>query len=153
MGSINRLPRFTRILINRVARLTEQNKELTLLLALSYGGRQEIIQACRSLAKDCLDGNLDPASITEEDVSRRLFTADIPDPDLLIRTGGEHRISNFLLWQIAYAEIFVTPTAWPDFREKELHQALVDYQGRQRRYGRTGDQVVEAGNGPEEIGK
>ena len=94
------------------------------------------------MVRDCLGGRLDPERIDEQEFGARLYTAGMPDPDLLIRTGGESRVSNFLLWQIAYSEIFVTPVFWPDFREEQLHEALADYQGRQRRFGRTGEQVV-----------
>jgi len=105
-------------------------------LALNYGGRAELIDAVRSLATD-LKGNegLDPESITEESFSRHLYTRDLPDPDLLIRTSGEMRLSNFLLWQVAYSEIWVTDILWPDFTERELLQAVIDFQRRERRYG------------------
>ena len=104
-------------------------------VALNYSGRAEIADAARSLAREAAAGRLDPESIDEEAVARRLYTADLPDPDLLVRTSGEMRISNFLLWQIAYAEIHVTPVLWPDFRCRHFLEALVDYQRRERRYG------------------
>ena len=104
-------------------------------VALNYSGRAEITDAVRSLAREAAAGRLDPESIDEAAVARRLYTADLPDPDLLIRTSGEMRISNFLLWQIAYAEIHVTPVLWPDFRCRHFLEALVDYQRRERRYG------------------
>jgi undecaprenyl diphosphate synthase len=104
-------------------------------VALNYSGRAEIADAARSLAREAAAGRLDPESIDEAAVARRLYTADLPDPDLLIRTSGEMRISNFLLWQIAYAEIHVTPVLWPDFRCRHFLEALVDYQRRERRYG------------------
>ena len=108
---------------------------MNLILALSYGGRSEIVHMVRTLAEKAKQGLLEPDSITEELVAGHLYTADIPDPDLLIRTSGEMRISNFLLWQIAYTEIFVTPTLWPDFTRKELEQILGEYQTRERRFG------------------
>ncbi len=104
-------------------------------VALNYSGRAEIADAARALAREAAAGRLDPETIDEDAVSRRLYTADLPDPDLLIRTSGEMRISNFLLWQIAYAEIHVTPVLWPDFRCRHLLEALVDFQRRERRYG------------------
>lgn len=104
-------------------------------VALNYSGRAELTDVARSLARDAAAGRLDPESIDEDAVSRRLYTAGLPDPDLLIRTSGEMRISNFLLWQIAYAEIHVTPVLWPDFRRRHLLEALVDYERRERRYG------------------
>ena len=116
-------------------------------VALNYSGRAEIADAARSLARDAVAGRLDPESIDEDAVSRRLYTSDLPDPDLLIRTSGEMRISNFLLWQIAYAEIHVTPVLWPDFRCRHFLEALVDYQRRERRYGGVSE-ADEAGAPP-----
>jgi undecaprenyl diphosphate synthase len=104
-------------------------------VALSYGGRAEIVDACRALARRVREGSLDPDQVDEAEITQNLYTRGQPDPDLLIRTSGELRISNFLLWQIAYAEIWVTETLWPDFRRAELLQAIVDYQKRRRRYG------------------
>lgn len=121
--------------------LTASHKKLCLSLALNYGGRQEIMRAARLFAEDVLAGKLPPHELTQEVFSRYLFTADIPDPDLVIRTGGEYRISNFLLWQLAYAEIYTTGVLWPDFREPDMEQALRDYQQRERRFGKTSDQV------------
>jgi undecaprenyl diphosphate synthase len=116
-------------------------------VALNYSGRAEIADAARSLAREAAAGRLDPESIDEDAVSRRLYTSDLPDPDLLIRTSGEMRISNFLLWQIAYAEIHVTPVLWPDFRCRHFLEALVDYQRRDRRYGGVSE-ADEAGAPP-----
>jgi len=104
---------------------------LTVILALSYGGRDEIVEAVKKISKE----KIDIESLDEEKFSRYLYTTEIPDPDLLIRTSGELRVSNFLLWQIAYSEIWITPELWPDFRRKHLLQALVDYQKRERRFG------------------
>ena len=120
---------------------TQHNDEMTLTLALSYGGRQEIIRAVINMLTDVEKGTLNPRRITEERFSQYLYTADIPDPDLLIRTSGEYRVSNFLLWQMAYTEIFITPTLWPDFRKERYLEALIDYQKRERRFGSTGEQI------------
>ena len=117
-------------------------------VALNYSGRAEIADAARALARDAAAGRLDPESIDEDAVARRLYTADLPDPDLLIRTSGELRISNFLLWQIAYAEIHVTPVLWPDFRRRHLLEALLDYQRRERRYGGVTEEDGSAPGAP-----
>jgi len=117
-------------------------------VALNYSGRAEIADAARALARDAAAGRLDPESIDEDAVARRLYTADLPDPDLLIRTSGELRISNFLLWQIAYSEIHVTPVLWPDFRRRHLLEALLDYQRRERRYGGVTEEDGSAPGAP-----
>jgi undecaprenyl diphosphate synthase len=114
---------------------------MTVVLAVSYGAREEIATAVRAIARRVQQGELEPDRISPEVVADHLATAGMPDPDLLIRTGGEMRVSNFLLWQLAYTEIFVTPTLWPDFREREFLHALAEFQERQRRFGRTPDQV------------
>jgi undecaprenyl diphosphate synthase len=118
--------------VERVEALTERNRRMTVVLALNYGGRAEIVDAARSLLAD---GRVSAAKLDEKAFASRLATAGLPDPDLLIRTSGEMRISNFLLWQIAYAEIVVTPVLWPDFRGRHLIEAILDYQGRERRFG------------------
>ncbi|MDY6850709.1 MAG: isoprenyl transferase [Thermodesulfobacteriota bacterium] len=141
LGDLERIPRSTRGLIKETKDKTSQNTGMVLSLALSYGGRQDILQAARSMAEDCLSGRLKPGDMDEAAFSLRLQSQGLPDPDLLIRTGGELRISNFLLWQMAYTEIFFTSCYWPDFREKELEQALLDYQSRERRFGKTGEQI------------
>ena len=115
---------------------------MTVLLAVSYGAREEIAAAARKLARQVRDGTLAPEDIDEERFTSALATAGIPDPDLLIRTSGEMRLSNFLLWQLAYTELVVTETLWPDFREKELLAAIEEYQRRQRRFGKTTDQLA-----------
>ncbi|HEX3972552.1 MAG TPA: isoprenyl transferase [Stellaceae bacterium] len=122
-------------LIDNAEKLTQGNKRLTLIVALSYGGRDDIVQASRKLAEDVAAGRIQPKDIDETRLSSSLFTAGIPDPDLLIRTSGEQRISNFLLWQLAYTELVFTDTLWPDFGRADLEKAISDYHGRERRYG------------------
>jgi undecaprenyl diphosphate synthase len=121
--------------LDRAAALTAGNAGLRLQLAINYGGRQEIVEAATGLAREAASGALKPEQITEADFVRHLHYPEMPDPDVLIRTGGDLRVSNYLLWQIAYAEIYVTATLWPDFRKRHLYEALLDYQGRQRRFG------------------
>lgn len=121
--------------LDRAAALTAGNTGLRLQLAINYGGRQEIVEAAAGLAREAASGALKPEEIKESDLVRHLHYPEMPDPDVLIRTGGDLRVSNYLLWQIAYAEIYVTATLWPDFRKRHLYEALVDYQGRQRRFG------------------
>jgi undecaprenyl diphosphate synthase len=135
VGRMNELdPSVQKELIRGLA-ATSSCRGMTFNIALNYGGRTEIVDACRSLAQDVAAGRLTPEQIDEETLGSRLGTAGLPDPDLLIRTSGEMRVSNFLLWQIAYAEIWVTPTFWPDFRKKHLYEAILDFQKRERRYG------------------
>ena len=122
-------------LIEGAERLTQHNREINLTVALSYGGRAEIVGAVQAIASEAAAGTLSPSAIDEKCVARRLFTADLPDPDLLIRTSGEQRISNFLLWQCAYAEFVFTKTLWPDFAKADLAAAVDEYCGRERRYG------------------
>lgn len=138
VGDRSRLAADTNLLIDEAEATTASNTGLTLTLALSYGGRQDIVQAARRLAVEAAAGRLDPAAIDEELFARHLFTADIPDPDLLIRTSGEMRISNFLLWQCAYAELAFLDVLWPDFTKDHLERALNDFQGRERRWGGIG---------------
>ncbi|MGB6042408.1 MAG: polyprenyl diphosphate synthase, partial [Pirellulales bacterium] len=130
---------------DRVQRETERTIEISrsntgtrLCLAINYGGRTELLDAVRGIAEDVRAGQLDPAEISEETIGERLYTAGMPDPDLLIRTGGEMRISNYLLWQISYAEIWVTDRCWPEFAEPDLHAAIRDYASRERRFGGLG---------------
>lgn len=142
IGDRNRLPQRVRETLEQVIRATRANKRMTVVLALSYSGRDEIVRMIQKIASEVRDGKLDPAAIDESVVSAHLDTAEIPDPDLLIRTSGELRISNFYLWQIAYTELYLTRTLWPDFREKEYLQALIEYQQRRRRFGRTDEQLM-----------
>jgi len=132
IGQKEGLPPSVRRELDRVEALTRTNGRMTIGLALNYGGRAEIVDAARAILKE---GSVDPSGLDEDVFARYLYTAGLPDPDLLIRTSGEHRISNFLLWQIAYAEIWITPDYWPDFRKKHLLQAVLDYQKRERRFG------------------
>ncbi len=141
LGKLNKLPEITQRAMRTAMKRTEKNTGLILNVALSYGGRQELIEAARTLARDAAEGKLDPNSINAESISNLLETSGQPDPDLIIRTGGEHRISNFLLWQIAYAEIYITQTAWPDFRKPQLINALWDFAYRERRYGMVSEQI------------
>ena len=129
----------------RTVDATSANGGLVLNLALSYGGRAEIVDACRRLLRD----GVDPDAIDEAEIARRLYTSGLPDPDLVIRTGGEMRLSNFLLWQVAYAELVVTDVLWPDFRRGDLLRALVEFQGRERRFG--GVSPREAAEGSEAL--
>ena len=132
IGQTENIPASVRRELERVESLTKTMDGLTIILALNYSGRSEIVDAVRRI---CRNGDVDPARLDEETFSHYLYTASIPDPDLLIRTSGELRISNFLLWQIAYSEIWITPVYWPDFRKKHVLQALLDYQKRERRFG------------------
>jgi undecaprenyl diphosphate synthase len=135
IGQIYRLPEFVQAQLQKTKAALAKNNGLTLILALSYGGRTEIVEAARSMAQKVKDGRLEPAEINEQLVSQHLYTCHYPDPDLLIRTSGEMRISNFLLWQISYAELVVTPTLWPDFRKPQFFEALEEYTRRHRRFG------------------
>jgi undecaprenyl diphosphate synthase len=145
IGELERLPRSARQELDRVREITAGCQGMVLTLALSYGGRQELVRAARLLCQEVADGSLDPSAVDEEALADRLYTAGQPDPDLLIRTSGEQRISNYLLWQSAYAEFLFTPILWPDFREAELAAALKEYAGRQRRFGKTSEQIPSGG--------
>jgi undecaprenyl diphosphate synthase len=135
IGRSNGVPLPVRRGLERVVHETRHNSGLHLMMAFNYGGRDELLDAFRALAGKVRAGELEPEEISEAHVSRALYTDGIPDPDLLIRTSGEMRISNFLLWQIAYTELWVTPVLWPDFGPRELYRALADFQGRTRRFG------------------
>ena len=141
IGNINDLPDNSRQGILEGIEVTKNNTGLNLILALNYSSRQELLMAVQRIADKILSGEMNSNQISEAIFSRELYTVDIPDPDLLIRTGGESRISNFLLWQIAYTEFFLTDIHWPDFREEDLLNSIIDYQGRQRRFGQIEEQV------------
>lgn len=141
IGDLDSLPPACRKTLEEAMARTAGNSRITLTLALSYSARWEIVRMARSIAEEACNGSLKPATVDESTVAAHLATRGMPDPELLIRTSGEQRISNFLLWQIAYAELWFTPVLWPDFRKEHLYQAVIDYQGRQRRFGMTGEQV------------
>jgi undecaprenyl diphosphate synthase len=149
IGDIGRLPKDVLKVLHEVMERTRENQGMVLNLALSYGGRDEIVRAAQNIAIQVKEGRLHPEEISKEVFSNYLDTHGMPEPDLLIRTSGEMRISNFLLWQIAYAEIFVTQTLWPDFRREELIRILHDYQDRERRFGMTGEQMKKSSTGGE----
>jgi len=152
IGAIEELVAPVREELERGMAATSSNDGLLFNIALSYGGRAEIVEACRRLLTEAASGRVDPASLDEATFARFLYTAGVPDPDLLIRTSGELRVSNFLLWQIAYAEIWVTETLWPDFRRRELFRAIADFQKRNRRYGGIGAGGDEGRSGPSPTG-
>jgi undecaprenyl diphosphate synthase len=141
IGNIGLLPEAVRQFLRETMEATKENREMVLVLALSYGGRDEILEAARSLARKCSAGSLDPGDISRDVFEEHLQTAGIPDPDLLIRTSGEFRISNFLLWQTAYTEFYFTDVLWPDFDREELRRAVAAYQQRERRFGLTSEQL------------
>ncbi len=142
IGDLSKLPDIThKALLDGIAK-TQDNKRMTLVLALNYSGRWEITEAAKRLSEKIKSGELAPEDIDQDTLGHHLSTKGIPDPELLIRTSGETRISNFLLWQIAYAELYFTPTYWPDFRKAHFYQAIIDYQRRERRFGKTSEQLV-----------
>lgn len=142
IGDRMRLPADIVSLIENAENITKDNKLITVIIALSYGGRQELALSARSLATQAASGQISADDIDEEMFAKNLMTAGIPDPDLVIRTGGEHRISNFLLWQLAYSELYFSDVYWPDFSAAHFSAALEDYAGRQRRFGGLGDQQM-----------
>lgn len=142
IGDRQKLPLAVRESLEKVIKATSGNSKLTLNLALSYGGRDEIVRAVRAISTRCLLGEITPEQVSDQTISENLDTCCMPDPDLLIRTGGEARLSNFLLWQVSYAEIYFTETMWPDFRKEVFFKALLEYQSRERRFGRTGEQLL-----------
>ena len=144
IGDLERLPEEVRQKLHETEEHTAANTAMTMVIALSYSSRWEITEATRQIANEVKAGTLNPADINEDTIAQHMATAFMPDPDLLIRTGGEERISNYLLWQIAYSELYFCDTFWPDFSEEELHRAIANYQQRQRRFGKTGAQIEEA---------
>ena len=143
IGRIDDLPKKPRQSLLDGIEKTSKNTGLNLVLALSYGSRQEILDGVKKLYKDFTERNLSIDNITDEDLSKNLYTGSIPDPDLLIRTSGEMRLSNFLLWQLAYTEFYITDVLWPDFRKRELFDAILDYNKRERRFGKTSEQITK----------
>lgn len=144
LGLSQRLPGDVRQMLEESIEQTQNCAGMTLNLALNYGGRAELLHAIKEIAAQCREGQLDPALLTEATLEAHLFTAGQPDPDLLIRTGGENRLSNFLLWQASYAELYFTDIKWPDFHKEQFMAALHDYAQRQRRFGKTGAQITGA---------
>ncbi len=142
IGNINSLPPSCIDELNESINMTANNTGLTLVLALSYSSKWEIINAVKQIATDAKNNKINIEDISEKDIQKYLCTKDIPDPELMIRTSGENRISNFLLWQLAYAEFYFTETLWPDFREEDLFTAVLNYQNRERRFGKTSEQLI-----------
>jgi len=143
IGDVERLPPPVYERLESLKKESAGNVGMTLTLALSYGGREEIIRAIQSVARDLSSGLISQGMIDEKLVSSRLYTGGMPDPDLVIRTSGEQRVSNFLLWQVSYSEFYFTEKLWPDFRREDLYEAVVDYQGRHRRFGMSDEQIEE----------
>jgi undecaprenyl diphosphate synthase len=141
IGDIDRLPQTTKDNLDACVEKTGKNTGLTLVLALSYSARWEIAETTKNIARKVKEGKLDLENITEAVISDHLLTRNIPDPELLIRTGGEYRISNYLLWQLAYAELYFTSVYWPEFRADNLYEAILNFQKRERRFGKTGEQI------------
>lgn len=142
IGEIEKLPDFVRQQLQSLVELTQANEKSNLVLALSYGGQAEIIHAVKKIAKEAAEGSLDVASIDEASFEKYLYTKHMPPVDLLIRTSGEIRISNFLLWQIAYAELQFLDIYWPDFTEEDLYQCILNYQNKERRFGKISEQII-----------
>ncbi len=143
IGDRSLLPKEVNDVVYGLEKRTENNTAMTAVIALSYSSRWELTKAMNDLAQEVAEGKIKPGDISEQTISEHLETSFMPDPDLLIRTGGELRISNYLLWQIAYSELYFCHTYWPDFDEAELHKAIIDYQSRQRRFGKTEEQVEQ----------
>jgi undecaprenyl diphosphate synthase len=140
IGQIDRFPETCQRELREAIELTKNNNRLHLCLALSYSGRWDITEAVKKLAHQVKDGDINPEDINDEMISAHLSTADIPDPELIIRTSGEYRLSNFLLWQLAYSELYITETYWPDFRREELYKAIQSFQQRERRFGKLSEE-------------
>ncbi len=143
IGDMNMLPDSARKELNEALEITSKNTGLNLVMALSYSSRWELVNAVKNIAKDVKDGKVDPASITQDTLQQYLTTSNLPDPELMIRTSGEYRISNFLLYQLAYAELYFTNVRWPDFRKENLYEAIIDFQKRERRFGKTSQQIQQ----------
>jgi undecaprenyl diphosphate synthase len=143
IGDMNMLPEYAKNELNEALAITENNTGLNLIMALSYSGRWELLNAVKNIAYEVKQGKLSIEAIDQDTLQGFLCTSDFPDPELMIRTSGEYRISNFLLYQLAYAELYFTHVRWPDFRKENLYEAIIDYQGRERRFGKTGEQMAE----------
>jgi undecaprenyl diphosphate synthase len=143
IGDMTMLPEYARMELNEALEITSVNTGLNLIMALSYSSRWELTEAVKNLALEVRAGRLEPTAITQDTLQQYLSTRDFPDPELMIRTSGEYRISNFLLYQLAYAELYFTNVRWPDFRKNNLYEALLDYQGRERRFGKTSAQIQQ----------
>ncbi len=141
IGNTDLLPEFAKTALQEALQMTESNTGLNLIMALSYSSRWELVNAVKNIGLDVAKGVIDPKEITAETLQHYLATSNFPDPELMIRTSGEYRISNFLLYQLAYAELYFTNTRWPDFRKENLYEAIIDFQSRERRFGKTGHQV------------
>jgi undecaprenyl diphosphate synthase len=141
IGDMNMLPEYARNQLKESLEITSKNTGLNLIMALSYSSRWELLQAVKNIAIDVKAGKLDPVNISQDTIQQYLTTSELPDPELMIRTSGEYRISNFLLYQLAYAELYFTQVRWPDFRKENLYEAILDFQKRERRFGKTGDQI------------
>ena len=141
IGDMNMLPEYAKNELEEALTYTKNNTGLNLVMALSYSGRWELLNAVKSIAHKVKKGELSVEDIDQDTLQRHLVTSEFPDPELMVRTSGEYRISNFLLYQLAYAELYFTQVRWPDFRKQHLYEAIIDYQGRERRFGKTGEQV------------
>ena len=141
IGEVERLPKYLREKVAYVIDRTKNNTKLNFIVALSYSGRWDIVEAAKKIARDSAEGKISPDDISDDIFSQYLSTAGVPDPELMIRTSGESRISNFLLYQLAYSELYFTDVLWPDFTREELYKALISYQNRERRFGKTSEQV------------
>ncbi|RYY62184.1 MAG: isoprenyl transferase [Chitinophagaceae bacterium] len=142
IGDLGMLPDYARQELDEAMEFTSNNTGLRLIMALSYSGRWELLNAVKGIAREVKEGSLQPDAIDQDVFQRHLCTSGFPDPELMIRTSGEFRISNFLLYQLAYAELYFTPVRWPDFRKENLYEAIVDFQSRERRFGKTGEQLA-----------
>jgi undecaprenyl diphosphate synthase len=143
IGDMSMLPEYAKKALEEALSLTSQNTGLNLVMALSYSSRWELVNAVKRIAEEVQAGKVDPASINQDTLEKYLVTSELPDPELMIRTSGEYRISNFLLYQLAYAELYFTSTRWPDFRKEHLYEAILDFQKRERRFGKTSDQLQD----------
>ncbi|MBS9774537.1 MAG: isoprenyl transferase [Tenacibaculum sp.] len=141
IGDINKLPKNAQNTLKDIIKATENNSNITLTIALSYGSREEIVNAIKKISKKVVNNEINIEKIDEKIINNHLYTFNLPDVDLMIRTSGEQRVSNFLLWQMAYAELYFTEVLWPDFRKEHLFNAIIDYQNRERRFGKTSEQI------------